>query len=785
MPHDFASARFLMFRSLSFSNFLLRALLIFSLITLSCVVIVIYYLESQLPSVEHLTTTPLQVPLRIYTADKKLIAEFGDKRRTPITLKNVPPLLIACILATEDHRFYEHSGIDPRGIFRAALRLIMHGTRQQGGSTITMQVARNFYLSSEKTFLRKINEMLLALKIEENFSKEQILELYLNKIYFGKRAYGVVAAAEVYYGLPLHRLHLAQYAMIAGLPQAPSVINPVINPEAAFKRRYHVLERLLEYDYISKEAFDEAVAFPIKTTVHASPIEVFAPHAAEMARLETITRFGENAYTDGYQVYTTLDSAMQKAAAQSLRSGLHAYDQRHGYRGPMKNTPAPFGDLRPAMVTGLHEHTIEILVDQQSAQINWPDFQWARPQNPNRSLGPLLKSPSDILKEGDWIYVERLSTHEGKIRYRLSQMPQANAGLVSLHTHSGRILALMGGYEFQNSQFNHVTQANRQTGSVFKPFIYTAALLDDFTTASVINDAPLIIDLPAQATWKPRNDSRQFYGPTRLRIGLAKSRNLVTIRLLQAVGLEKAIRILSRFGFTHLPPGLSLALGTGESTVLAMARGYAVFANGGYLVEPTLIDSILDREHNILYQSDPPPPARIIPGNIAFLVTSMLQDTIRIGTARRAQSLKRSDIAGKTGTTQNKRDAWYIGYTQDVATAVWVGFDDSRSLKEYGSQAALPIWVQFMKKVLRNTPEKHWPIPDGIVSADIDPHTGLLAVPGQENAITEFFTTDTVPVRITPHKEKEQSPPDHGVAVPLTPEESALLLNHEPTEDLF
>lgn len=738
----------------------------------------LYTLQAALPSVESLGDVKLQVPLRVYSADNKLIGEFGEKRRTPVRLKEVPPTLIKAILATEDARFYEHHGVDMRGIARAAFNMITRGTKEQGGSTITMQVARNFFLSREKTFTRKFNEILLAIKIENELSKDQILELYLNKIYFGKRAYGVVAAAQVYYGKTLKDLQLDEMAMIAGLPQAPSAINPLANPEGALKRRNHVLSRMLEYGFITQEEYQEASKKPLSASYHERVVELYAPHVAETVRQDLVHRFGEEVYTAGVSVYTTIDSALQIAATQSIRSGLHEYDQRHGYRGPITHlTQSELtdqmqrtkrlqaiprqGELLVGVVSKTLDNAMEVILeDGSNVPVLWPHLQWARKALGEGRVGPMVRHVSDIVKVGDVVYLEKHPNY-----YRLSQPPEANSALVSLSPRDGRVLALVGGYSFQNSHFNRAIQAARQPGSSFKPFVYCAALLNGFTAATLVNDAPIVIEDPHQETWRPQNENQTFEGPTRLRLGIAKSRNLVSIRLLDAVGIPKAMSIFRQFGFTKFSPGLAMALGTSETSVLEMARGYSVFANGGFLIDPYLIRQVKDVHGRTLFEATPKIAAdnkrvlhvarRVIPETTAFIMTSMLQDTIRMGTARQALSLKRQDIAGKTGTTQNQNDAWYVGYNPDYTTAVWVGFDGPRSLKEYGAQAALPIWIKFMEYALHDKPDHPWPMPEGIRSVAIDPETGLLARPNQKNALQEVFTEDTVPKKTAALKAQE------------------------------
>lgn len=647
-----------------------------------------FYAFLSLPNVAQLETVQLQRPLQIYTRDNKLIAEFGENLRIPVTLDKVPKTLINAVLATEDQRFFEHSGVDLISLLRASKELLMTGKKSQGASTITMQVARNFFLSSEKTYGRKLNEILLALKIDSQLSKEKILELYLNKIFLGQRAYGVATAAQIYYGKPLQALSLSQMAMIAGLPKAPSRDNPISNPEAAKKRRDHVLGRMLELDYIDAAAYKRALAEPVTAHYYGLRMELNAPYVAEMVRTEMLARYGDTAYTQGFKIYTTVDSHLQQAAQEQLTAGLLDYDKRHGYK-------------------------------------------------------------------------------------RLGNTPQAQGALVALNPHDGAVLSLVGGFNYYTSHFNRATQAWRQPGSGFKPFIYSAALEKGYTLASLINDAPIVItDSSQKGSWRPQNDNYQFLGPTRLRVGLAKSRNLVSIRLLQDIGTEYALDYAKRFGFNidKQPRTLSLALGTGMVTPIQLAAAYASFANGGYRTAPYIIDHIEDISGKVIYQATPPvviedeqpgqpgnnaltpnpAAARIITAQNAFLMNSALSDVIRYGTGQSARALNRHDIAGKTGTTNDQMDAWFTGFNGDIVTTVWVGFDQPQSLSEYGAQAALPIWMKFMKIALQGKPENTLPQPPGLVKISIDPETGLLATPEQDDAILEFFLSDQAPKEYAP-----------------------------------
>lgn len=724
-----------------------------------------FYMVFKLPDVAALKDTHLQVPLRVYTRDGQLIAEYGAMRRNPVALNQVPKPLLNAIIATEDQRFFEHPGVDFIGIVRAARELLITGQRSQGASTISMQVARNFFLTPEKTFSRKINEIMLALKINSTFSKEMILELYLNKIYLGQHAYGVSAAAQIYYGKSLNELTLAEMAMIAGLPQAPSKENPIVNPAAAKIRRDHVLARMLEEHYIDQAAYDQAINAPIATYYHGPKITVDAPHIAEMVRNVVYQQYGDAGYTQGLRVFTTIDGHLQQNANNALRDGLIAYDRRHrGYRKPEGNLgPIPtdfsswenaLGDAPeaegfiPAAVTKTESNAIHaILANGLNITIPASGFSWARRSNANT-----------FLKVGDVIRV--LSKDNG---WELTQIPQAQGALVSLNPADGAILALNGGFNGSDTGFNRAIQANRQPGSNFKPFIYAAALSKGYTLATIVDDAPLAINDTGDPNnlWRPENDDKIFRGPVRFRTALTKSINLATIRVLQLVGIPYAIDYATHFGFSkeNLPPFLSLALGTASVTPIQMATAYSVFANGGYHVTPYFIHQIQAENGGVLYQSNPPtvpeytttdsnlPPAtRVIEPDIAYLMNNVLQDVIRSGTGYAAKALKRNDIAGKTGTTNRLVDAWFSGFNRHIETTVWVGYDlQTKSLGEHGSQVALPIWIDYMQVALAGQPEEQLQPPNNIVSARINPNTGLLAQPEQEDAIFEVFRADTVP----------------------------------------
>ena len=679
----------------------------FAVVTAGLVVVVAayFYIAPQLPPIERLKDVQLQVPLRVFSSDGELIAEFGEQHRTPIRYENLPPLVVNAILATEDDRFFEHPGVDYQGLLRAGMELVRTGEKRQGGSTITMQVARNFFLSSEKTYLRKLTEIFLALKIERHLSKQEILELYLNKIYFGHRAYGIAAAAQVYYGVKIDELTVPQIAMIAGLPKAPSTNNPVSNPERATERRNYVLGRMYVLGFIHAEQYREALEEPDSASLHKAAVSVEAPYVAEMVRAHMVERFGDDAYVAGFRVFTTLISDRQAAANAALRSGLLAYDRRHGYRGVIRHTEPDLdatedtlrslladvesvGGLLSGVVTKVEEKSASVYVATQGhAELDWDAMSWARAYRSVNSRGPELDTAGELLKVGDLIYVEPLP--DGG--WRLAQLPEGSGALVSVNPRDGAIVALVGGFDFYRSKFNRAIQAQRQPGSSFKPFIYSAALAKGYTVASLFNDAPVVFNDPSlETTWRPENYSGKFYGPTRMREALTHSRNLVSIRLLQAIGPAYAADYVRRFGFTpdQIPRELSLALGSGSATPLEMARAYSVWANGGFYVEPYFIREIRDAENNVVFQANPPlvcpeceqaqPPEallaetaatafeapeqseqgadpsepeqaapvlaeRVVDATNVYLMTSMMQDVVRRGTARRAMELGRND----------------------------------------------------------------------------------------------------------------------------------------------
>jgi penicillin-binding protein 1A len=745
-----------------------------------------YYLRPQLPSIENLRDVRLQVPLRVYSADQKLIAEFGEKRRLPLQYADLPQRMVEAFLAAEDDSFFSHPGVDFKGLMRAGVQLLLTGERRQGGSTITMQVARNFYLTREKTFTRKLNEIFLALRIEQDLSKTEILELYLNKIYLGQRAYGVGAAAQVYYGKIVDDLNLAQIAMIAGLPKAPSRFNPVANPERAKERRDYVLGRMRQLGYIDKAEYQDAVDQPVSAQIFAANIEVDAIYVAEMVRAQLFETYGEDAYTQGLHVYTTLQSHNQEAANKALRKALADYDTRHGYRGPEGHlevlpvdsierdgilaAKASVADLVPGLVVALAEQTADIyLGDGQTVTVSWDGLKWAAGYISEDRKKHAPKTAADILAIGDLVRVRNVADPDQPPAWQLSQVPQIAGALVALNPEDGAIVSLVGGYDFYQSKFNRATQARRQPGSGFKAFIYSAALEAGYTAASLINDAPVVLaDASLEGDWRPKNYSGKFFGPTRLRYALTKSRNLVSIRLLRSMGIEHALDHIQLFGFKKetLPNNLSLALGSGSVTPLEMARGYAVLANGGFLVDPYLIARVEQGDQGEIFRATPAKACsecasrrdagettldrlapRVISPENRYLMYSMMQDVIRAGTATKALALGRKDIAGKTGTTNDQRDAWFNGYNQSLVAVVWVGFDSNEKLGrgEVGGRAALPAWIEFMKTALAGTPDVSPQTPSTMIAVRIDPATGERAPSGMKGAIYEVFRANHTP----------------------------------------
>ena len=755
---------------------------------------VFLYLNPQIPDAESYRHVKLETPLRVFTADEALIAEFGERRRIPIPFDQVPPHFINALLDTEDKRFYQHSGIDfislTNDTFGLIKSLLLEGSLGPGASTITMQLARNISFSLERRFLRKFKEMLLALKIETELEKDEILELYINEMPFGKRAYGAEAAARTYYGKSLDELSIPQLAMLAGVLQAPTAGNPINGPERALKRRNLVLSRMRAQGSITEAEYKDAVAAPITAGLHGRDLDVPAPFPAEWVRQQLLDRFPD-LYTGGYAAYTTLNSRNQAAATRALRNGLIAYDRRHGYRGPEAQFDdqeaglAALADLTvqgglvPALVTGVsHDRATATLADGASVTLEMAALRW-RPYIETDVRGPVPKRPNEVVQPGDLVRVQ--ATEEG---WRLAQLPEIQGALVSLDPATGAVLALEGGFDFGINQYNHALQAARQPGSGFKPFVYSAALQSGTTPASIFMDAPLVHDdANLESQYRPRNDNNRYNGPTRLREALYRSINLVSMRVLMRVGAGNVLNHAQGFGFDtgSFPRNTQLAIGGGTMAVtpIDMAAAYAVFANGGYRVQPHIVRKLVDIDgatvfepqypavcrscgegqpaalpaeepvnlEDLLAQSPAAPAEPAIDERNAFIMHQMLKDVIQRGTGRRARVLERTDIAGKTGTTDDAADTWFNGYSPDVATTVWVGFPDHTPLgkREYGSNNPLPIWIDYMRTALQGLPESHPAQPPGVLSMKIDARTGALATGTQDDAIFEYFLEEHAP----------------------------------------
>lgn len=773
------------------------------------------YLKPSFPDVDSLREIQLQVPLRVYTRDGRLIAAIGEQRRIPVRYDQLPPKLIQAFLATEDDRFFRHHGVDWQGILRAALANLRAGGIRQGASTITQQVARAMFLSPKRDMKRKMSEIYISLLMESELSKEEIFSLYVNKIFLGQRAYGVAAAAEVYFGKSLDQLSIAEMATLAGLPAEPSVVNPVAKPEAAKARRAHVLGRMLELHYITPAEYEQAKASPMESRLHGPIIEVDAPYVAEMVRNEMQAKYGDSIYTSGYQVFTTIDSRLEAAGTVALRTGLLEYDRRHGWRGAtariepgklgsrasldaeLEEFPV-IGGLRPAIVEKVEARSARIyLRDLGTVTLPWEKMSWAHRELPDEKVDRTPTEAREIMSPGDVIYTVG-NTPES---LEFVQIPEAQSALVAMDPRDGAVVALVGGFDFFQSKYNRVTQARRQLGSAFKPFVYAAAFEKGYTPASVVLDAPIVFDQPGadQPAWRPKEDTDQFAGPVRLREAMAHSINLVSVRLMREIGPDYTWNYVQRFGFdkSQLPQNLTMALGTAELSPLQVADAYATFANGGFRVTPYYVDRIEDAGGKVLVAADPAlacfacaqgetarspaalhtrledggaaphgalaleqgthdatslvPKSRLAPQilspQISYLLSDMMTDVIRRGTGMRARVLNREDIAGKTGTTNDAHDAWFSGFNGSLVATVWTGFDQDRSLGEgeQGARAALPTWVYFMHAALAGTPRSFVPVPDGIVTVRVDPASGLLASADNPNGIMEKFIEGNLP----------------------------------------
>jgi penicillin-binding protein 1A len=720
-----------------------------------------------LPSLQALTEYQPKIPLRIYTAEGVLIGEFGEERRAIVAIGDVPEELKNAIIAAEDERFYEHAGIDYVGVLRAAYANLVAGGRRQGASTITMQVARNFFLSSEKTLTRKLYEALLAFKIEHSLTKDQILELYVNQIYLGQRAYGFGAASQMYFGKALGQLSLAETALLAGLPKAPSLYNPIANPQRAKQRQQYVLRRMTELGRITAAQYEEALQAPVRPKREVSEYGIHAEFAAEMVRQAIAEHYPDDVYTRGFRVYTTIRKADQEAAYVALRKGVLEYDRRHGYRGPEGFAQLPANaveddyeealndyldndDLLAAVVLGYDGRQVKAaLRTGEEVILAGESLRFAA-----RALDPKAP-PQRRMRRGAIIRVQR---EPGAKTWQIVQLPEAEAGFISLDPQDGAVHALVGGFDFNRNKFNHVTQAWRQPGSSFKPFIYSASLEKGFTAATVVPDEPVVLE--AEQTggqrWEPKNYDGQYEGPMRMRTALAKSKNMVSIRILEAIGAKYAQDYVTRFGFdpARHPPYLTMALGAGSVTTWQMARAYAVFANGGFLVQPYFILKIVDDRGNALALANPrragDDALRVIDPRNAFIMDNMMQDVMRYGTAARVARLGRADLAGKTGTTNEFVDAWFAGYQPALVAVSWVGFDQPKTLgkNQTGSVVALPIWLGYMEKILKDLPEMSRNVPPGVVMVPVltYPSSGLFgATPPEAKLLPEFFYREAVP----------------------------------------
>jgi penicillin-binding protein 1A len=780
------------------------------------------YLVPTLPSTEAMRNVEMQVPLRVYTRSGALIAQIGEQRRIPLSYDQIPDLVKHAFIAAEDERFFEHHGIDYFGVVRAAAIDLLSGHKTQGASTITMQAARNMFLNLDKTARRKLQEAFVTYRMEHEFTKQEILGVYLNVIFFGQRSYGVAAAAEAFFGKTLDKLDVAEAATIAGVAPAPSSYNPIVNPDMATTRRAYVLRRMRELGYIDAATAEAANKEPMRARAHAPLYDVEAPYVAEMARLELRQRFGASAETAGYKVYTTLDGRLQAAANRAVRIGLIEYDRRHGWRGPAGHVELPaagvpdyddlvdeyatIGNLSPAIVTSVEARGAHAYVKQLGpVVIDWDGLSWAHKALANETVGPAPKDAPQVLKKGDVVYV--VADNAGHAQ--LGQVPEAQSALVALDPNDGSIVALVGGFDYFTNKYNRVIQARRLPGSGFKPFLYSAALEHGITPASVFLDAPIVLEgNGAEEAWRPENSTHSFGGPTRLREALVRSRNLVSIRVLKELGVDNAIDYIARFGFDpkSMPRDLTLALGTLEATPLEVASGYAVFANGGYRVQPYFIDRIEDAAGQVVWRAAPrmvcaqcdagsagaagqpgaaplkvaaPPPGantfpgadprraaaadadsgepaalppqetapRVITAQNAYLMADMMGDVIRRGTGRRALALGRDDIAGKTGTTNKSIDTWFNGFTENLVATVWVGFDQERPLgeSEEGARTALPIWINFMREALRGVAEERRAMPDGLVTLRISPETGALVSAENPDGVPEIFMASHLP----------------------------------------
>ncbi len=764
------------------------ALLSFFVHLLIAMAILAIYLYTHLPDISNLKKISYKQPLTVYTASGDYIATYGEVHRIPVKIENVPPKMIQALLSTEDQRFYKHHGIDFFGLIRAIKSLAMTGRKSQGASTITMQVARNFFLGREKTYLRKANEIMLALAIEKGLSKQEILELYLNKIYLGQRAYGVVAAAKIYFGKSLNELSIAEMAMIAGLPKAPSEYNPQKSLKAAKKRRNFVLDQMLKHHYINIQEYQQAIDEPLKVQTHSLVSNQEISYASELARLAMVEKFGANAYQEGYKVYITIDKVKQASAQQAVAQGIEQYDEKYGWRQPEVNlkdtlgydieqwkqhianiSSTPTGAI-PAVVIALQpDYIIAETFKQGRVRIDISDSCWL--VGCNKEEAQTIQTSDLALRTGDLIYTRK---NKANSSWELRQIPQLQGALVSINPQTCKIDAIVGGYQFQRSHFNRAIQANRQPGSAVKPLLYAIALENGFNMASLINDAPVIEEdiTGLDAKWRPKNVDRQFKGPVRLRQALIQSRNLVSVRLVKEIGISKAINYLEQMGLkkSKQAQGLSLSLGSGLVTPLELARAYSIFPRGGALCSlrwlerienyegVTISDEALLREmeQNIIPQQKDFAEKPVISKQNAYIISNALQDVVRYGTARGAKVLGRNDLCGKTGTTNDYLDAWFSGFNQDVVTTVWVGYDNAKSVNVPAAKLALPIWVDYMRTTLQ-AEEKPPVRPENVLSMRIDRKTGRLADVDDTDTMFELFAKGHEPKLLESHELQDEN----------------------------
>ena len=777
------------------NNFYVRVFLLLLACSLAVISSLNIYISDKLPEAQEIREIELQVPLKIFTADHKLIGEFGEKRRSALKFDDIPPYFVKAVLAAEDDNFFNHSGVSYSGLIRSVFRLIISGKVQGGGSTITMQVAGNYLTGRDINLFRKIKDIFLAYRLERIYSKEEIFEFYVNRIFLGNRAYGIASASEVYFGTPIEDLNLAQWAMIAGLPKAPSAMNPLVNPRRALIRRNWILTRMIDLGYFHKEQYDLAIKAPISATYHGLVSEVNAHYLAETVRRFMVNEYGLDAYKEGLQVFTTIDSELQNLAVRALKKGLETYDKRHGFRSPENYTnifpenffdedleyrlnliaeskSLPLGisefpeqepledvyDLLinitttdnkfPALVLSVEDNFVALSGDRMVHEIVWAeDLSWARPYINEDQRGPKPKSYSELLKEGDLVWLEK-----DKIRSSISltQIPKVQGSIVAMDPKNGGVKALVGGYDFFLSKYNRATQSAPLLGSNYKPFLYASALDMGLTASTLINDAPIVFeDKALEDKWRPRNASGRFYGPTRLREALLQSINLVSIRLLRKVGIERVRKYSENFGFKldELNSDLSLALGTASLSPIKNASAYSVFANGGKAVEPYFITKIVDRTGEVIFQKKEPETKQVIDSRIAFIIKDILQEAAKRGTAKKVSELGREDLAGKTGTTNEAESTWFTGFNEFLVTTVWVGFDQPMSLgsREFGSSTALPIWLDFMRPTINFLPRNKDLPPDGIVSIKIDKKTGLKLEGNTGNSTFEYYLEEYFP----------------------------------------